>query len=107
MAWKVDRYNRVQNDTQTAAPDYATGVLAFDAAWDNCGTFIKNAIRQSGWGDDSGPTGEEAKFKVYIETRTVQQVGVHLRYDYPTGTPPNNPEGTHETNDISWTLRFE
>lgn len=107
MPWKVDRYNRVQTDLQVAAPNYTTASEAFDAAWDNCGTFVKNAVKQTGWGDSNGPTGEETKFKVYVERRTGQNVGVNLRYDYPTGTPPNNPEGTWETNDISWTIRFE
>ena len=107
MVWKVDRYNRVENDTQISAGDWPTGVEAFDEAWDNVGVFVKNAIRQSGWGDSSGPTGDETKYKVYVETRTGQPVGLYLRYDYPTGTPPNNPEGTWETNDISWTIREE
>ncbi len=107
MAWRIDRFNRVQNTTQTAAATFATGVEAFDEAWNNVGTFVKNAIRQSNWGDDSSPTGDETRFKVYVERRTGQPMGLHLRYSYPTGTFPNNPEGTHETNDISWTIRFE
>jgi hypothetical protein len=107
MPWKVDRFNYIQNDLQTAAPNYATGVEAFDAAWDNCGIFIKNAVRQNGWGDSNSPTGEETLFKVIINNRTGDPIGLNLRYDYPTGTPPLNPEGTWETNDISWTIRFE
>jgi len=107
MAWRVDRFNRLQNVTETAAGSWATGVEAFDAAWDNCGTFVKDTIRSNEFGDDGVPPAPDNRFKVYVDYRTGAEVGVHLRYSYPTGTPPNNPEGDHMTNDISWTIRFE
>ena len=107
MAWRGDRYNQLQNDTQTAAGSWATGAEAFDAAWDNCGTFIKNAIRGTEFGDNGTPPSPESHFKVYVDTRTGRPVGVRLRYSFPTGTPPNNPEGDHLANDISWTIRLE
>ncbi len=107
MAWKVDRHNELRNETVTAAPNYATGVEAFDAAWDNCGTFVKNVIRSTEFGNDENPPAPDNTFKVYVRYRTGKQVGMTLRYDYPTGTPPNNPEGDHNTNEISWTIRFE
>ncbi len=108
MAWRVDRFNKIRNETETAPESFNTGVEAFDKAWDNAGTFIKNAIRQTEFGNDESPPGPSHRFKVYVEYRATQQVGLELRYDYPTGTPPNNlPEGTWETNSIFWHIREE
>ena len=114
MAWRVDRFNEVRNETQTAAQVFATGVEAFDAALDNLGTFIKDVIRNPGFGDDTTPPGNDAaegrghRVKVWVEYRTDKpHLGVEMRYDYPTGTPPNNPEGTWATNSIHWRIRQE
>jgi len=108
MVWRVDRFNEIRNETDVAPQSFATGVEAFDAAWDNCGAFVKNSIRGSEFGDDENPPSLSHRYKVYVEYRIGQPVGMHLRYDYPTGTPPNNlPEGTWDTNNISWTIREE
>lgn len=107
MVWRVDRHNQSRNETQTAAQSFATAAEAFDLAWDNMGVFVKNSIRSSDFGDDQNPRSADARYKIIVEYRVIEQVGFTIRYDYPTGTPPNNPEGTWETNEISWRLRQE
>jgi len=107
MVWKVDRHNQLKGETITAVPDYITGALAFDAAWDNCGDFVKNVIRTNNeFGDiDNPPSGDS--FKLYVRYEVAMGSGTELRYSYPTGTPPTNPEGTWITNSIIWSVREE
>lgn len=107
MVWKVDRHNELKNETIVGAANYTTGVLAFDAAWDNCGDFTKNIIRSTNeFGDIENPASGDA-FKLYVRYETAQGAGIELRYSYPTGTPPTNPEGTWLTNSITWIIREE
>lgn len=105
MVWKVDKHNELTGITTTAVPNYATGALAFDAAWDNCGSFVKDVYRStSKFGDiETPPSGDT--FKLYVNYQTLQSAGVELRYSYPTGTPPTNPEGTWVTNSLIWVVR--
>jgi hypothetical protein len=111
MPWKVDRYNNKTNNLQTATPNYATGVEAFDAAWDNCGQWVKNTIRQNQWGDNENPPAPVHTFKIYVDYNTTDAAtmgaAVIARFSYPTGTPPTNEGGDWETNEISWSVRFE
>lgn len=106
MAWKVDRYNQITDTLQTAPANFATGAEAFDAAWDNCGQWVKNTIRQNQWGDNENPPAP-GTFKIYVKYAAGQTAGVIARFSYPTGTPPDNLDGDFETNEISWTVRFE
>jgi len=108
MAWRVDRRNEARQQTQTAPQSFNTARQAFDAAWDNMGAFIKASIRAGNRGDIDNP-GSESAYKIRVETRMggPRKVGFELRFDYPTGTPPNNPEGTWETNSIYWQIRQE
>jgi len=102
--FRVRRTNQLKGETVTAPQDFQTVVDAFDAAWDNCQTFIKNNVRAGkDWGDQDGPQSTGRRFKILVELRqATHAVGLILRYDYPTGTPPTNPEGTWETNEIRW-----
>ena len=107
MPFKVVRWNEARGTTvDVPGADVANRRRAFDRAWDNCGTLIKNNIRQShgARGDRDKPPASDMRFKIWIELRPGQGRGLHLRYDYPTGTPPNNPEGTWETNEIRWRI---
>jgi hypothetical protein len=105
MVWKVRRTNQATGSDQVAAPDYATGSEAWDAAYDNMGVFIKDIIRRSDFGDTENPPSNNAAFKIKVDYRTTTiNFGFELRYDYPTGTPPNNPEGSWDTNSIRWTI---
>lgn len=103
MPFQVKRLNVLKNETDTAAQQYATKPDAFDAAWDNCGTFVKNNFRAAkSYGDLDGPSSTDKKLKILIEHRSGESIGVMLRYSFPTGTMPVNPEGTWDTNEIRW-----
>ena len=102
MAWKVDRWNELRNDRATAVRSFANPRLAFDAAWDQMGDFIKRSIRNPSAGDRDEPS-DEQQFKIIVETRAGRKVGFELRYDYFIGGPNND----WETNSIFWRIREE
>lgn len=102
MVWRVRRTN-VNTGAQEIAPaSFVSGEEAFDAAWDNAGTFIKAAIRDNTQFGDVNNLRSDSRYKVWVERRPSRGLFIELRWDYPTGTPPNNPEGTWDTNSIIW-----
>ena len=98
MPFIVRRTNNATQDVQDSPQQFTTRRDAFDAAWDNCGTFIKQVIRASHAGDVNFPPSSGARYKVWVETRQGNSQGVHLRYDYHT------PPVGFDTNDITWIL---
>jgi len=104
MPFKVRRWNELRGTTQDSAQQFTTRAEAFDAAWDNAGTFIKNNVRQSRPGDRDHPPSRDVRFKIWVELRPGRDRGLHLRYDYPVSGQPGNPGGQFETNEIRWRI---
>lgn len=104
MAWRVRRHNQLTGGNSTAPTNYPNAAAAFDAALDNVGAFIKARIASGLPGNEDGPPADNHRFKIYVDYRAGRGLQFELRYDYPTGTLPDNPEGTWETNSLYWRI---
>ncbi len=97
MAWRIENRNELRQTRNTPPRVYQSMRLAFDAAWDEAGVFLKAQARSGSPGDRDGPPAEGYRMKVLVDFRP-GELGLELRYDYPV------PGGVHETNSIWWNL---
>ncbi len=99
MPFRVQRRNLLKGTAQDAPQEYVNRRRAFDAAYDNMGTFIKNSIRQGrAMGDIDNPPSQDFKYKIYVELRPQEGMRLELRYDYV------QPDGEWQTNSIVWAI---
>lgn len=101
MPFKVRRINEQRQTSQDSPQTFANRRLAFDAAWDNAGAFIKANIRAAHTGDPDNPPSIDARYKIWVELRPGHGRGIELRFDYPE---PGGPVGRNESNSIYWRI---
>ncbi len=100
MVWKISRENIDKGETVVAAPDFATGELAFRAAMGNVTDFITSHWDTATGNTVDGP-GDDARFKTYIHRSTLP-VLIELRYDWLDLAQPI--EDQPRTNSVIWSI---